>query len=130
MNMVFIRIVDISQSDISDTCPYDLEVRPLPFDNAEEDQDGGEEVEILKVDKNGCSVVEVVHHLDQIYEVPHPRRIIIAEHKDLLETASARMTLTTSVHWACSRQISRSRRTAWTSRKCSMAPPTAIRRFS
>lgn len=56
-----------------------LEVRAFPFENTEEVQDEGEELSDVKVDENSLSVVEVMLHIDQVYEVPDPLQSIEAE---------------------------------------------------
>lgn len=64
-----------------------MEMRAFPSETTGKIQVEGEKVSDVKFHEKRFSAVEVILHMDQVYEIPHPLRNINAEHRRGLETS-------------------------------------------
>lgn len=62
-----------------------MQVRTVPFENAEETQDEGEEVEAVKFEEKVVTAVDVLVLVDHTYMVPHTFRTINGELRERLK---------------------------------------------
>lgn len=84
---VYALVTDVSMIEDFDGHQMDsMKVMPVSSDNDKEEQDEGEEVSIIKFHENAFNTVEVIFHIDQIYEVFRPPRTINVDHKERHET--------------------------------------------
>lgn len=75
---------------------HSMKVKPVLFDNTEDNQDKSEEVAVFKLDGNAVSAVKVIRQRDQIKKVAHFSIASTQSTRSVSKPPSARTALTTS----------------------------------